>query len=271
MLYTKNILEIVKLAIASSYVKNTRPVNILLVGEPEIGKSSILLKFRENNGLRIFTDLTKNKLDNFLVDVARENKQVRYLIVPDFLKVISRNRSARANVITYLNALIEEGLKEVSIMTSRGQETYKLKKTLRVGIATAITRSALTNEIKVWKKLGFMSRFLPISFSYTAEQIKQIRREIFSNSDYDNDKNKIKLNLKCSEVKCSSKFYDYFDSYIVNFAKAYSLYGFRLTAQIKSLLMGSALLRNSKRVTMTDVKKLLNLMKWINLDFNVVE
>jgi len=265
MLFVNCIRDIVRLGIASAYVKNDEPVSIILLGNPESGKSSILLSFVMPKEVCVLTDATKTKLENYLLKISN----FRYLVIPDFIKVVSRNRSTRANLISFLNAGIEEGIHDVTEYFGGSiQKTTEFKDPLRFGLATSMTRSSIEDRRKEWYRIGFFSRLLPVSFSYTKEQQKKIREYIHAGKDLYEEKEK--LRLKTRNIKCNKKFSMHFEPFIEKYADANKLYGFRITHQFRCLLKASALLRGSSHVTKKDVDVVSRSLKWINLDYNQV-
>jgi len=266
MLFVKNITKIVKLGIASSFIRNEEPVSVILLGNPEIGKSSILLRFNTPKNVFFLTDLTKSKLENLI----KEFQNIRYLIIPDFIKIISHSKSTVSNLISLLNACIEEGVREITqYFGGSVHQTTPFKKPIKFGLATAMTRDSLEDRRRNWHRIGFFSRLMPVSFRYTKEQAKKIREYIYAGKDLFEKKEK--LRLKPTTITCSKKYPAMFEEYIDQFADANRLYGFRLSKQIRGLLKANALLRGSRRVTIRDVKEVKKLLKWINLEYNYVE
>lgn len=268
MMFVDDIVRIVQLGIASSYVENDEPVSVILLGNPEIGKSSILLGFNTFNGVHVFTDLTKTDLSKFYKEVS--NRETKYIVIPDFLKVMSRGKAAKANILTMLNAGIEEGIRDLSLYYSGVPDTTDLRDNpIRFGIATAVTREVISDSRRGWNRIGFFSRLIPVSFSYTREQAKAIRHHIFSGGDLDAEK--VNMRLRKTDIKCNRKYPMSFEDKIVSFADAQRLYGFRMSKQVRGLLKASALLRGSGRVGKKDCAVLEDLMRHINLDYNPVD
>lgn len=275
MLFVDNIIEIVKLGIASSYLKNEKTyLNLILLANPEAGKSSILLNFNFNKlkNVFVFSDLTKTKVEDFLKKLNNPHQNLKYIIIPDLTRLFSHRKDTQRGLLGLLNSGLEEGIYDITTYYSTSlQETKRFEKPLRFGIATSMTRQMISDRrrTRYWYSIGFLSRFLPVSFRYSKEQIKKIREYIASGKDLSNEPEILKL--KPASIKCNPKYVLKLDPYIDKLAEASVLYGFRYTRQFRIMLKASALLRNSDKVCNKDVKHVEKLLHWINLDYNMVE
>jgi len=266
MLFVSKITEIARLGIASSYVKNDEPVSIVFLGDPEIGKSTIILRFNPPKNTVVFSDLTKSKLEEYL----KNYQQIKYIMIPDFIKVISRGKSTKANIISMLNAGIEEGILDITqYFGGSVTQTTVPRKPIRFGMMTAMTRRVMSDRRREWFKMGFFSRLLPVSFSYSKEQSKKIREYICAGRDIFTEKEKLRFRQR--SILCNKRHVLHFEKFIENYAEAQKLYGFRMTKQFRSLLKASALLRSSDAVGRIDVRRIEGLVQWMNLDYNKAE
>jgi hypothetical protein len=198
-------------------------------------------------------------------------EELRYIILPDLISVFSHTGNTRKALIGFLNTGIEEGLREVNTYISGLVDTKSFKEPVRFGLATGVTKQILFQKarVKYWYNIGFMSRLLPVSYSYTDKQIKEIREHIASSKEIFTKKEVLKLKPK--SIECDKDYVLHFEPYINKLAIAQMLYGFRYTRQFRIMLKANALLRGSDRVTDKDVEEVEKLMKWINLDFNKLE
>jgi len=274
MLFVDSIIKLVKLGIASSYLKDEkRKLNLILLGNPEVGKSTILLNFNFNKlkGVFVFTDLTKSTLEKFLKEMNNPKETVRYIIVPDFTILKSHQKEVEKGIIGILNSGVEDGLREITLHYGSVPETKPFEKPIFFGVATSMTRKFLEDRRRTgyWYSVGFLSRFIPISFSYSKEQIKAIRRYIAESKDLLEKPEELRLKEKV--VKCSGKYVLMLEPYVDKLASASYTYGFRYTKQFRLMLKANALLRGSTRVGLKDVKDVEKLLKWVNLDYNQVE
>jgi hypothetical protein len=272
MLFVDNIRKIVKLGIASSYLKDEETyLNILLVANPEAGKTSILLSFdfSKLKNVYTFTDMTKSSIQTFIKKLNNPKEELKYVILPDLVSVFSHGKDTRRALVGLLNVAIEEGVREVSTYISGLVDIKSLKEPVKFGLATGVTKQVLLNMARYWRGIGFISRLLPVSYDYTKEQIEEIREYIASSKEIFTKKEVLKLKPK--SVECDKDYVLHFEPYINKLSIAQMLYGFRYTRQFRIMLKANALLRGSDKVTDKDVEEVERLMKWVNLDFNKLE
>lgn len=273
MLFVDDIVKIIKIGIVSGCIKNEKTYfNPILLGNPEIGKTTILTNFNFHKLKQVFpfTDLTKTKIEKFLKDMQNPHP-IKYIIIPDFTMLMSHSKSVEKGLIGILNAGIEEGLREITMHHGGSNiETVCFKEPLRFGMATSATKQFIGDRRRIskWHSIGFWSRLTPISFSYTKEQAREIRDYIAGGHDVEEIPEEIKV--KPSNIECKKKYVKKFDSHIDRLADAALLYGFRYTKQFRIMLKSAALIRGSKKVSESDVKEVMKLTRWINLEYNTV-
>jgi hypothetical protein len=275
MLFVEAIRKITKLAIASAYLEDEKQrLNIILLGNPESGKSSILLSFKYPAGVKVLTDVTRAKLAKILKDIKDPEKDLKYMIIPDLTVVRGHSKTVEKGIISFLNACIEEGVYDVTQYLGSGfTDITEFKKPIRFGIATSLTRQIMEDRRRqgFWYSTGFLSRFLPVSYSYTEDQIKKIREYIAGGLELDGDLEKIVVKGKPKRVVCDIDDVLYYGKYIDKLAAASMTYGFRYTRHFRLMLKAHAMLRGSNKVEAVDVKEVEKLLKWVNLDYNPVE
>lgn len=162
MFKTESIEKLVKYAIISGYLKrDIAPVSLMLIAKPEHNKTSILKSFENVKNVMYTTDLSGKPLIEFLKIADRE--KYYHLIVPDFIKVVAHNRVTAFSTVTTLNAMIEEGVQKSMYY---GQEIH-LTHNVKCGLITSITPDLYRQQFKQWNDIGFLSRFIPISYEYS--------------------------------------------------------------------------------------------------------
>lgn len=270
VLFVEKIRKIVKLCIATSFLKDERPISVILLADPECGKTSILYSFDYKNYKNIMK-ITKPRA-SVLEELIKKDKEngLNYIIVPDLIRMTYSGKSTSQNLVSFLNSAVEEGVTEISTFEGGHANITKFDKPKFLGLATALTRSSMSDRRKGWHKIGFFSRFLPVSYSYTDAQQKSIRKKIY-HGDLFNEAEKINISKTRRKIICNGKYPELFEEDIVKLAKEEKLYGFRYAKQFRSLLMASALLRGSTKVTRTDVKIIKDLLVHINMNYNKVE
>lgn len=269
MLFVKKIRRILKLGIVSAYLKNAKPISILLLADPECGKTSLLYSFDfgKKSGVLKITKPTMSAIEKHFKDILEGS--INYIIIPDLIRITEANRATAKNITGFFNSAIEEGLTEITTYNNGTPDTKFLKKPWIIGVATALTRSKLQDRRGNWNKIGFFSRFLPVSYSYTKAQQEIIRDEIYKGQTFDG-KEKLKLGSK-KAIICNPKFPRQFNEHIKKLAEKEELYGFRYANQFRTLLMANAFLRNSNKVTQRDVEAIKDLWIYINTDYNDAE
>jgi len=267
ILFVKKIKDIVRLCIASSFLKEEKPVSILLLADAECGKTSILYSFCYKKYQNI-TKITKPRASVLEELMKKSSDGLNYLIVPDLIRMTYSGKSTSQNLVSFLNSAVEDGVTEVSTFEGGKANITSFPKPRYLGIATALTRASMSDGRRGWNKIGFFSRFLPVSYSYTKDQQKKIRKNIYAGEIFD-ALEQLRIG-KPKRITCAGRYPEMFEDDIVKLAEEEKLYGFRYARQIRTLLMASALLRGDNKVTVKDVKILKNLLVHINLKYNVV-
>jgi len=161
---TSKIEDLVRYVLLSGYVKrDTAPLSLILIANPEHNKTSILKEFENSKSVMYTTDLSPKPLIEFLKKAAKEH--YFHLIVPDFIKVVLHNKITAGSTVTTLNGMIEEGIQNNMYY---GQE-IRLDTNVKCGLITGITPELFKQQFKAWSEMGFLSRLLPVSYQYSDE------------------------------------------------------------------------------------------------------
>lgn len=165
--------ELLKLAVLSHYIqhKEDKSVSIALIAEIETDKTRTLKKFYKTKGITVETDLTYMGLINYVLPQIQTG-QVKTIIIPDMIKTIMKKQSTVQNFIGILNSLIEEGVHEVTLKDKRDFQG------IRANLLTSMTPTLLNDHKLLWNKMGFLSRFLPVTYSYTESKASMIHDAI---------------------------------------------------------------------------------------------
>lgn len=179
MFKTSRIEKMVKLCLISGFLKrDIAPLSLMLIAPPESNKTSILKKFEGMKNVKYTVDLSSKPLIKFLEDASKE--KFYHIIIPDFVKVVRHNQNTVNSVIATLNASMEEGIKESMYY---GQE-IKLKKNVQIGLITSITPELYIQQFKLWNEIGFLSRFVNVSYKYSEETRQDIMRLITGDASF---------------------------------------------------------------------------------------
>lgn len=158
------IIDILTCAIWSGRVANEKPVSVLLIAEQESAKTECLKFFAGTMTLRYLSDMTATGIKPYKNDIERGD--LRHLILLDLVRILSHSKGVGERTIQQLATLMEEGESGSSDgggATQWGSETNTFPK---VGVLMGITPSFYNSKKGSWRKTGFMTRFLPVSFRY---------------------------------------------------------------------------------------------------------
>ncbi|MFC1927360.1 hypothetical protein ACFLW7_02130 [Chloroflexota bacterium] len=278
MIGINTILGLLELVVFTGHIRGEQPVSTLVTAPPEAGKTSMVMKFVPNEGLVVLTDCTAYGI---MRDYGQSIAQgrVKHLVIPDLIKPMSRGKDTVHSLVAFLNALIEEGVvsistyaEQIGVQSQAGAAQNQTP--VRCGLITTMAQGILLDGRHHWARMGFMSRMLPISYTYNAGTQLDIHRSI-ANRDYLSD-TPIRLDLPSenAEIRLRSPQTDD----LITLASGLSsiaasannperVYGFRLQRQLQGLAMASALKHGRDVVTQEDVDYLRSLSGCVNLEY----
>ncbi len=249
----KNAIEkIIKLAYISAFLKDEKPLSLLIVAPPEQSKSHYILKFKTK-----YSHLTTDLSYMGLIKLLTENKNLKHIVIPDFLKVTEKNQSTKKNLISSLNAYLEEGIFEISLAN---REKIDLKGKSG-GIITATTEQSFFQNAKNWNAIGFKSRFLPVSWRYSDETMQKVINKITAEESTKNTKSK-PITYKQEKINIQPEIYEK----LQQFAELSP----RKLKNLKVLAKSLALYNNKKSVGIKEIKEIEQLNEYINLRFKEI-
>lgn len=257
------LVDMITLTIYTAYVRNVpKPNSLLIIAKPESGKTEVMKKFLRNKNIVYLSDATAYGIErDYLPKI--ETRELRHIMIPDLLKPLSRKESTVKTFITMMNGLIEEGIASTS--------TYAMRRTsekhVKCGIITAITGEELDDQRHNWKRIGFLSRIVPFSYSYGIETVKKVFDYILGLDYLEEHDIELKHIPKQDRiVHLPRKHAQSILPSVTTIAKAQSTYGFRLQKQFQALLQASALEKGRSTVNPRDVERVLHLMNWVNFE-----
>ena len=257
------LIDMVRLTILTAYVKNVqKPNSLLVIARPESAKTEVMEKFSINRNIAYLTDATAYGIQRDYFR-AIEDGQVRHILIADLLRPLSRREATVKSFTTMMNSLIEEGIAGVSTFASTRLPT---EKHVKCGLITAITSDEFKDNRHNWKRIGFLSRLIPFSYSYGLQTVNKVFQYILG-LDY-LDERPIRLDIPKEDklIKLPRKYAQAILPSTATIAKAQQTYGFRLQKQFQALLQASALDRRRSVVNNGDVQRILGLMNWVNFD-----
>lgn len=252
MIKIDDIQKLVQLVLLSGYLRNSNPLSILFIGKAGIGKTELSTAFRSSRAV-VMNDLSKTGV----YDEIQQNKKLKHIIIPDFIKITQKRRATSDDLVSTLNAATEEGLTKISLFSYK--QNFKGKK---IGIITSTTKASFAQHRRNWEAIGFVSRMLICSFSYADDTIKEIMSYI-EHESYLNDSQKQKIRgMKDLEVKSTPELNKQLEKINEN--------QFRKQKQLQTLLKCNAILRGDNRVIQEDVDEILRLSKYLNLNYTKI-
>jgi hypothetical protein len=257
---------------------------MILIAPPECAKTSILRGIT-CCGAKETMDLSQTVITKTLLPQI-DREMLHHLVIPDLVKVLSHKTVTIDSTIAFLNAISEEGVKDSMFF---GQE-FHYDRLLNIGVLTSVTPEFFVKYFKKWNDIGFITRFLPISYKYSAELIANIHKLIeedkllsvmtkteatSSINGHIDSKSKFKIgiesnasafiSLKSQEI--AKKLSEYKVRIFVQGGHVQevrpNIMGFRLQRQFRMLIKAIALSKNKTEADMTDVEELSGLLEYI--------
>lgn len=255
--------QLCDIAVISGKVKNEIPLSLLIIAEPEAGKTLTLQKYQHYPSVVYRTDVTEWGLTKWIIKDIQSGKYT-HILIPDLIRITSKSKKQVQNLISYLLGLLNDGT--VSISTIYQEDNYT---GLRCGLITAITPKAYAFRKKYWAEIGFLSRCLPITYSYSKETTEKILNFTLKGEYLNFKSNPLKI-PKLTDIKLSNEIAIKLKEPVSAIAQAEKEYGFRKARQFRVMLKANALLHNRKEVTTQDLNEVQKLIAWINLDYKQI-
>ena len=261
--------ELIKYSVQSAFIKNERAVNLLVIAPPETAKTELLQKFKEITSCVYITSFTRyGMLRDYQTKL--QTRETRTLLVPDLIQLItSTNPNELGAAMTFLSSLIEEGVQNLSTFNLQ----IKLDKPLRANMIACIPKDVILDgrSMKKWLKTGLFSRMIPVSYCYDKAVIAEIL-EYINNREHVNEKNSsIKIPKEDIEVALNPILARKFNPIVLSISQKVGTYGFRLLRQLQTLAMAKAVYEGRDKVIEDDIRRIIELAAWINLDFNPIK
>ena len=269
------LLEVLKSAVYSSYLEKDKSFSVIIIADPELNKTKTLMKFAKMPKVSVQSDLTYYGIVEELLPKIKQG-DMRTIIIPDMLKAILKKQSTSNNFITILNSMIEEGVFDVTLRNTKNFGGA------RCNIMTSVTPNIYFDNRKFWNKIGFFSRIIPFSYSYTDDRIADVFKSI-GKYNVQNGSVDSQLPIYSTQIALPEKFADVaediakiigekekviFKTRLGSEVTLKGSKGFRHKWQLQSMLKSFALMRGSFKVEKTDVDKLKFVSRWLNYDFN---
>jgi hypothetical protein len=262
LVHVEPLQKIIECALISPYIKNEKPISLLIVAKAESGKTSTMKLYRQNKGIVYVTDCTAYGITRDILP-KMVSKEIRTLMIPDLLTPLSKSFKTKQTFIAFLNNLMEEGIVKIT--------TYAMiwDKDVNANIITAVTDQALQDGRHEWAKMGFLSRFILFSYSYNLSTIMEILNR-YSEHGLDIDDVKLQLPKKEIDIELSKEMADKLNPISMKVGEQFELYGIRAKINFRSLLKALAYRNGRKAVSDAEFKEFLELADYMNFDFNII-
>lgn len=269
--------KIVRLALWTGNLKDVRPLSVLIVAKKESAKTETLAQFADNDGVLYLNSFTPTSfMEEYILEF--QNEKYHHIIIPDLLNCISRQKYLVDTTITFLNAFTEEGIKEILSKAFEGSK-IPLTRPVRGGVITSIADEDFQTRWKKWSSVGFLTRFLPVSFKYGLDVVNQILLACAEQDEAEVLGKHIKMELpnilnndRFTKIKITIPI-ELSHELIEpgkNMQKRLSTYGFRGVRHLRRLALANALVNNRNEVNQDDIDEVLELSKFCNLDYPTI-
>ncbi len=262
MIGLKLLEKIIECTILSPFIKDDKPISLLIVAKAESGKTSAMKRYRKTKGIVYVTDCTAYGLSRDILPKVVSG-EVRTIVIPDLLTPLSKQTKTRLSFIAFLNNLIEEGVAKIT--------TYSMiwDKDVAANLITGITDEALRDARHSWAKMGFLSRFIIFSYAYDMSTIDQILKQ-YSKGGLITQYKLVKTPRGSVKVDLPEELADRLDPYAKEIGQEMELYGIRAKVNLRSLLKALAFRNDSKVVTEKEFSEFVELSHHFNIKFNEI-
>lgn len=169
------LIGLLETVIWTGFLADDDPVSVVLIAPQESAKTELLKLFRGTVSLEYFSDATSNGLFEFRKEI--ESEKLRHIMLLDLVRIMAHPRVTSERTIQTIASLIEDG--QMTIADGGGvswrNENVKLP---RIGAMMAVTPEIFYRKRKMFRDTGFMSRFLPVRFSYLPDTAKKVHHAI---------------------------------------------------------------------------------------------
>jgi len=260
--------KIIECAIISPYIKGEKPISLLIAATPESGKTAALMLYSNVKGITILTDATAYGINQHIVPRMKSG-ETKTVIIPDLLTPLSKQTKTRRGFIAFLNNLTEEGVGKI-VSYAFVQLTDDV---VTANIITAVTKGTILDARHRWTSMGFLSRFIIFSYSYSESVVYEIMNRY---SEYGLEKKGVKRKAKLKlprgkvDIKLSKEMADKINPIARRVGEVYKAYGIRAKINFRCLLKCLASRNGRKEVTEEEFREFVELADYMNLDFNPI-
>lgn len=257
--YDRIPLSILNLVTQSAFIPNTKLISCALVTKAGLGKTSYLLVLQKLKCVYYVNDITPKYLRQFLQDV--DNGKYKFLVIPDYINILGHSKHTKHMAETIFRGMMQEGITEIS---DYGLEfkCRDINHPPKAGLITAMTTGHANENSGQWRKDGFLSRLLIVSYSHTKTTESRILDSMFKNV-FALDAVNLPIIEKPNDVEIGeleNKDILLISNDIVEPVEA----PYRSYDLVRALCKSSAVLRDSIKVEPVDIEFIRKLSQYIN-------
>lgn len=263
LLHLTPLSKIIECALISPYIKNEKPLSLMIVAKPEHGKTSAMKLYRQIKGVAYVTDCTAYGLTRDLLPKMASG-EIKTLMIPDLLTPLSKSAKTRQTFVAFLNNLIEEGIVKITTYAQIWTQDANCN------VITAVTDQALKDGRHEWAKIGFLSRFIIISYSYSLSTVMEILN-YYSNHALATESVNLQLPKKPQEIELSQQIAEKLNPVAMKVGEQFELHGIRAKINFRNLLKSLAYRNRRKVVTEAEYQEFLELANHMNFRFETMK
>lgn len=229
-------------------------------GKVEKQKTSIVTQI---GSVLVTGDITPFTLYHKYGDLLKSN-QIKHIVIPDFLSILTKNKEAMPDTVRFYNALIEEGICRIESKYA----DFVTEMPVKIGLLTAISAQdyEVRSKSQNWGALGFLSRVLPVSFHYSNGTKEEIRRATFLREYHNEVKFELNLPKNPVYVEIPDRYLEPIVKMATELKDPTDAVGARREKQLMTFLMAYALKSGRDIVSQEDINRLIEYSQYFNTD-----
>lgn len=269
MIGTKDLEILLEDVLISGSLADERPVSLIMIAPPGMGKSDMVLQYRQSEGVVATTETTFFALMTMHGQAMQQGK-LHHIIVPDLGPIINKPREGALRELSQFGALVAEGL--INWRSARGAFAVG-NQPVRCGIIFCITPYSYREKLAMLTDEGFLSRFLIASFALHDDLVSHIHDQISAGSVNAHLETKLLAQWKEKQSVSIAPRIDRFlrSSGIIEQVRDLSdTAGFRTHHHLRTLLKANALRRGRHEVGRDDIDDLIALSQYLGVQMRWV-
>jgi hypothetical protein len=266
MINIEPLTKLIRLGLQSQYVQPFEPLNILIVGKPETGKTSFLEDLQRFDFVYYTDDLTAAPFVSELLPQIEKGK-IKVIAIPDLINCMVKQKATKEGLMMLFKSMMEEGISQIQTFRKYYKPDKKGGKA-KCSLFTAITAQNFNDTARFFEDTGLLSRFIPFSFSYDPLRVRHIMNHL--QQEKDRTEPITYEVIKKSVTIPASPLFSQLENVASTIGKEYGAYGFRAQLSLQRLAKAAAALDKRKEIIQSDIDQILSLARWLNFDFEVV-